>query len=166
MTMTHSPARPGLTGKAVLLSLIGFFAVVFAVNAYFVTVALRSYSGIISHEPYRDGLAYNHRIAAEQQQEALGWTDTLALRPDGAVELTIAGKDGKPVTGLSVKAVLSRPTTDKGERSGTFAEAQPGKYDLAFAGAERGGWILSAEAYEAGATEPVYRLRRRIWLAP
>lgn len=164
--MTHIDDRRRITGTTVLIVMISFFAVVFAVNAYFVTVALTSYTGIIQNEPYRDGLAYNHRIAAEQQQEALGWTETLAMRPDGAVELTLSAKDGKPVTGLSVKAVLSRPTTDKGERSAAFAEAQPGTYDLSFADAERGGWILTAEAYEAGGKEPVYRLRRRLWLAP
>ncbi len=70
-----------LTGRHVALTFAGFFGVVFAVNIYFVTVALSTHTGVVANEPYRKGLKYNERIAASEQQESLGWKDETVLSP-------------------------------------------------------------------------------------
>ena len=41
-----------LTGRAVLLLLVGFFGVIFATNAIFITAAVRTFRGEDEAKPY------------------------------------------------------------------------------------------------------------------
>ncbi len=65
--------------------LIAFFGVIFAVNGYFLYSALSTHTGVVAIEPYRKGLAYNERIAADERQKALGWQRQTSLARDGRV---------------------------------------------------------------------------------
>ena len=65
--------KTGLTGRHVLLAMLAFFGVIFAVNGAFLYFALGSHSGVVAVEPYRKGLAYNQAIAAAEAQERRGW---------------------------------------------------------------------------------------------
>ena len=60
MTARTSPAN-GIAGRHVLWGLIGFFGVIFAVNAIFVYAAEETFSGGDTSDPYRKGLNYNAR---------------------------------------------------------------------------------------------------------
>lgn len=160
------PQRP-LTGRGVLFMLIAFFGVIFGVNIYFLVSALRTHTGIVSQEPYRKGLAYNTRIAADERQTALGWDVGVDVAPGGHAKLTFTGLDKKPVTALKVTATIGRPATEREDRKLTFAETQPGLYEAQGAALGAGGWVISAAATtDASASEPLYRLRKRLWLTP
>lgn len=170
MSATDLPTKPEsgrLNGRHVLAILLGFFGFIFAVNGYFAYAALSTYTGIVANEPYRKGLAYNQRIEAEERQNTLNWVETAQLAGDGTVVVTVAGADGHKVQGLAVTAVLSRPATDGFDHRLKFGEAEPGRY-TANAGALAGGtWVIAIEARQsAGASEPDFRARRRLWLRP
>ncbi|MGE0698219.1 MAG: FixH family protein [Hyphomicrobiaceae bacterium] len=158
--------KPGeLGGRHVLLMLLAFFGVVFAVNGVFLASALSTYSGVISAEPYVKGLKYNERIEAGERQDRLGWHETLAVERDGAVALVIADGAGAPVTGLSLTGSIGRPSTSKLDRPLTLAEAEPGRYVARGEPLDDGTWVLTlAAAGRTDGTDPVYRLRRRVWL--
>lgn len=170
----QGPARPqGLTGRHVLAVFLGFFGVVFAVNGYFLSVALSTYSGVVAVEPYRKGLHYNDRIAAAERQDALGWHDEIALALDGSrLTLSLRGADGAPVTGLQVSASVGRPATTAEDISLPLAETAPGRYEGALALVEHGAYVATIEARRAEAAtgdaqpdkEPAYRVRKRLWL--
>ena len=66
-----------MTGRAVWWYFVAFFGVVAAVNAVMATLAIRTHSGVVTEHPYEKGLAYNQVVAAEAQQEALGWKGTI-----------------------------------------------------------------------------------------
>ena len=60
---------------------LAFFAAVFVVNGAMIYSAVSTYTGLVANEPYRKGLHYNERIAADERQARLGWTDDAAGRP-------------------------------------------------------------------------------------
>ena len=67
----ETPSRAdNLNGRHVLIGLLLFFGTIFAVNGYFMFVALSTYTGVVADEPYRKGLAYNARIAADERTRA------------------------------------------------------------------------------------------------
>lgn len=165
--MTGGQDQGGLKGRHVLYSLIAFFGVIFAVNGVFLYSALKTNTGVVANEPYRKGLAYNERIAADERQKALGWQEQTSLASDGRVSVVIKGADGKPVSGLYMDATLGRPSTTAGEQKLKLAEVEPGVYAAASKAVEAGTWLFAVEARRAdNAEEPIYRARRRLWLKP
>jgi nitrogen fixation protein FixH len=95
-----APRHPGLRGGHVLGIFLGFFAAVFVVNGAMIYSAVTTHSGLVANEPYRKGLHYNERIAADRRQASLGWTETLEVGRDGSVRLALTEADGRPVRGV------------------------------------------------------------------
>ena len=154
-----------LTGRHVLLILVGFFGIIFAVNGWFLYSALSTHTGVVALEPYRKGLAYNERIAAEERQNALGWTDDLTIGRDGRIRLRLKNPSGEPVRTASVSGSIGRPASAGFDHPLAFTE-KDGVF-VAEAGAlPEGNWVVEAVVRAAPGQEPIYRLRKRIWLKP
>ncbi len=165
--MTPTVSDRELSGRNVLIILLSFFGVVFAVNAYFATAAIQTYTGVVAQEPYRKGLTYNRRIAADQRQSALGWTAALDAGRDGHARLDLTAAGGLPVTGLVVTGTLGRPSTEIADRAMIFNETQPGRYETQGAALDAGSWVATIAARTSSASaDPVFQLRRRLWLKP
>jgi nitrogen fixation protein FixH len=162
----------GITGRHVLLALIAFFGAIFAVNGVLLWQALSTHSGLVAHEPYRKGLAYNQRIAADERQEGLAWTPVVEIERRGAIAVTLSDAEGRPVTGLRLDGTIGRPATMRQDISVRLEERSPGRYVAHMAALEPGAWIVGIEARLEGAglasagDAPIYRLRRRLWLDP
>jgi nitrogen fixation protein FixH len=147
MSVTASPDRGfRLTGWHVLAMIVGFFAVVIAVDVAFAMTAVKTFPGEVSSTPYEDGLAYDRSYAQLQAQEKRGWRATAAAEP-GAVLVQILDRAGRPLTGLAVTGELERPATEAGRRQLTFREAAPGRY-VASAGSASGAWDFTAHAID------------------
>lgn len=156
-----------LKGRHVLMVFAGFFLVVFAVNGVFLYSAISTYTGIVSVEPYRKGLQYNERIAADEAQTARGWHETLELARDGQMTLRMTNRLGAPVEGLRVIGTIGRPSTAQHDVKFAFDEIKPGIYTIRIAPPGSGAWIVSLEARSATAPDEIaYQSRRRLWLKP
>lgn len=156
-----------LKGWHVLASLIVFFGTIFAVNGYFVYAAVSSYTGIVSAEPYRKGLAYNERIAAGERQAALGWQEDVIVERGGLVRVIIRDADGNPVPYLKLAGTIGRPSTIRFDRRLALTERAPGRYEAEAGVLDAGAWLVGVEARRtADDGEPTYRARRRLWLKP
>ncbi|MEZ5852273.1 MAG: FixH family protein [Hyphomicrobiaceae bacterium] len=159
--------RGTITGWHVLLGVIAFFAVVFAVNGYFMYAALSSYTGVVSKEPYRKGLAYNERIAEDERQHELGWTTHFDIGAGHVLTLRLADRSAQALRGLAVTGKIGRPSTNKFDAKLAFVEIAPGTYEARPQGLSDGAWFADVEVRaRADALDPVYRLRRRLWLKP
>jgi nitrogen fixation protein FixH len=172
-TGTASPAggpnsgpNPGIDGRHVLAGLLAFFACVFAVNGTFIVLAVSTHTGVVSQEPYRKGLAYNDRIAADARQTALGWREALTLTSDGWMVLNLADRDNRSVPALRIKASVGRPSTVSHDRAVTLNETADGQYAADIGNLDSGNWVVAIEAWRIGEREPAFRLRRRLWLKP
>ena len=165
---THSGAaeRSGrvLTGRQVWLWMSAFFGVVFAVNGYFLYAALSTHSGVVAIEPYRKGLAYNDRIAADERQSDIGWTADLQVSEEGHMELSLRDRSKIAVQGRVVTLNVERPATSQLEQTVTLIEAAPGRYSSTSSALAPGNWVANIEVRDAIGQEPAFRMRKRLWL--
>jgi nitrogen fixation protein FixH len=146
---------------------LAFFAAVFAANGAMIYSALSTHTGLVANEPYRKGLHYNERIAADARQGRLKWVEKLEVSLDGRVGLSLAEADGRAVRGLRIEGVLGRPSTDRHDIRLLLAAKAPGRYEAQAAPLAEGNWIIALEAFAGkDEAEPVYRVRRRLWLKP
>ncbi|MBX7248634.1 MAG: FixH family protein [Caulobacteraceae bacterium] len=138
-------ARP-LTGRHVLIGVVGFFAVVVGLDSLFTVWAVQTFPGEVSPHAYEDGLAYNRAIAARRTQARLGWRArvTQAGRP-GAIVAAFEDAAGRPLEGLAVKAAFTRPATEAGARVITLKPDAAGAY-AGTAALGGGAWDLTLTA--------------------
>ena len=167
-TLANDSGKP-LTGRTVLLAIVCFFAVVFAVNGVFLFLALSTNTGIVAIEPYRKGLKYNIRIAADERQVALGWNGAISISAgDRMLVAAISDRDGHAVYGLVATVKVGRAVTDREDVTLNLIETAPGRYEAKLPLHESGGFVANLEVSDpSGATQDiVYRARRRLWLKP
>jgi len=117
-----------LTGRTVLFSMIGFFAVIFAVNGVFAYLALSSFPGLSTEGAYQKGLAYNQTLADAEKQTSIGWDSNVSLSAKGQVFVQITDPQDTGVSGMSVTAQLMRPARSGLDQNITLAEGKPGQY--------------------------------------
>ena len=105
--------QPELTGRTVLIALLGFFAVVGGANAVLVYAATSTFGGVEVASSYKAGLKFQDELAAVRAQDALHWQVDAKLdhRADGAAEVTVSLRqpNGFPVTAVDVAARLAHP---------------------------------------------------------
>lgn len=158
-----------VTGRHVLWSLVAFFGIVFGVNGYFLYVALATHTGVVAQEPYRKGLHYNERIAADELQQNRGWAIKFDVAPTrDQITLVLAEPDSRPVTGMTLTGTISRPATATGEVKLALVEQSPGTYAVKLPRLADGTWVVNIEGplVHAGPSEPPFRMKKRLWLAP
>ena len=168
MTGRLARSQSPLSVRRVFAALAIAFGVVFAVNGVFAYLAISSFSGVDGEDSYRHGLDYNATIAAAQRQAALGWSANLVpLSGRRGLDLTVADKSGAPLTGLSIKGVIARPSTDRFDRPLAMLETAPGHYEVVFSSPiEPGNWVadLAVAAAEPGPVATQFQMRQRLWL--
>jgi nitrogen fixation protein FixH len=155
----------GIEGRHVLMGLIVFFGVMLAANSMLVYYAIDTFSGGDRPDPYRSGLNYNETIAAAERQATLGWRTEVAYDDEsGRLSLRFLDKTQEPVTGLKLGATVGRPATNKDDRVVDFEEVSLGVYatDIELA---PGLWVISLASHAGDAGHPVYRLKRRLFVA-
>lgn len=166
----NRPAARGLSGRHVLASMLAFFGVIVVADAIMIYNAVSTFGGVDNKNAYRDGLAYNARIASAARQAGLGWHDTAEIFKDPArVRVTMRDTAGQPLHGLSVEATLGRPATIRADTTLKLVEVAPGVFEAPVGGdIEGGSWIATVRAARAANAdgEPEYRMRRRLWVEP
>jgi nitrogen fixation protein FixH len=155
-------ARP-LTGRAVLVSLLGFFAVVIGVNGVMMALAIGTMPGLESEKPYQAGVTYNAEIETARAQAARRWTVASHVARDtrGRATVTVEARDadGAPAGGLTVTMRLLRPTDQRSDRTMSLGEREPGTYLGEVADVAPGVWDVELEA--ARVSERLFRSRNR-----
>ena len=156
----------GIKGRHVLVALFAFFGLIFIVNGIFVYFALATFSGGDTSNPYRKGLDYNETLAAAERLAERGWQGEVGYDDrSGRLRLTLRDRESAPVTGLIIEAMLSRPATASEDRAIKLTEAEPGIY-AADVKLDPGLWVISVASGEGSdASEPVYRLKHRLFVA-
>ena len=155
--------RP-LTGRTVLLALLGFFGVVIGVNGAMIALAVSTMPGVGSEKPYQAGVAYNAEIEAARVQAARRWKVASHIIRDAqgraAVSVKTRDSNGTPITGLAVSVRLLRPADQRGDRTMELREREPGTYLGEAADVAAGAWEVEIDA--ARASERLFRSRSRI----
>jgi len=163
--MTTNGNTPVIRGKHVLLAMCAMFGTVIAVNAVFVYLAIGTFAGVTTANPFQEGLAYNEVLAARDAQRDLGWQGEVALtRLDASADritVRFSDADGQPLTGLELSGALRRPTHAGMDQPLAWREAAPGLYQTEVALPARGNWDLVLAA-DDGRNHP-FEMKARLW---
>jgi nitrogen fixation protein FixH len=154
-----------LTGRAVLLWLVGFFAVIFAVNGWLVQAATSTFGGLETDSSYKAGLMFEREVAKAERQQELNWQvdGALVRGRGGATVLNISVRDtqGQPVDGLTADARLAHPADSRLDHVIRLDTAGAGRFHGADS-AQPGQWELIVDFYRAN--ERVFRSKSRVTL--
>lgn len=145
----HTEDKKGLNWPYVI---VGFFAVVFAMNAYLIFTAYKNFDGLADENYYQKGLFYDaHRAEARN----IGWSfgldlgSELEVNKDIPFVLSVLDKEGVPLKGAAIVATLRRLTTDKYDVAHVLTEGKAG-----YSGVMRmplaGKWEVFVEAEKDG----------------
>lgn len=155
-TTLETPEHPRedgfrLTGRHVLMILVGCFAIVFAVNGFMIWRAVGSFPGVVTESSFRDSQRFNAEIAAAEAQAARGWqVDAEAKRgSDGVVVISLAARDrdGRPLPGVTFRAKLEHPAMRHLDHEVALAPVagSSNRYEGRLAGVTPGKWGLAIE---------------------
>jgi nitrogen fixation protein FixH len=162
---SRQAGRP-LTGRTVLIWLVGFFAVVIGVNALMAKLAIDTMPGTDVDSAYQVGNAYNGQISAARDQDARRWQvrGSIARRADGRAVIDVEARDGDgvPLKELTFSARLERPVDRRADRSLVLMGRGSGVYSGEAVNIASGQWDLVLEA-DSGA-QRVFLSRHRILL--
>jgi nitrogen fixation protein FixH len=126
------PGGRAVTGRLVLVALLGFFGAIIGVNAVMIYLALATFGGTQTQSAYKAGLAFTSEARAAKAQAERGWAvdETLSRAQDGSLELRIAPRDeaGRPLTGLSVSMLFRHPADARRDRPVELSEEGAGLY--------------------------------------
>ena len=118
--------RHPFTGRHLLLSLIGFFSVVVAVNIVMAVLAMKSFSGVVVENSYVASQNFNRWIAEGRREAALGWT--LGVTPiAGGVQIK-AYVLGAPLDGGSGHVLFQHPLRETRDMSLPLQQIGPDLY--------------------------------------
>ncbi len=165
MTTDHS--GPVIRGKHVLIAVLAMFSLVIAVNLVFVYLALDTFTGVTTENPYKEGLAYNQVLAARDAQRDLGWQGAVTYDREVAddaprqIAVSLSDRDGRPLAGLLLAGGLRRPTHAGVDQALVWRETAPGRYTAEVSLPELGNWDLTVSARDGDG--PPFEMKARLW---
>jgi nitrogen fixation protein FixH len=153
------------TGLAVLLTLLGFFGVVFAVNGVMIFAALSTLTGVDTDSAYQAGRRFEHDVVMAHAQDARHWQVdakvTAAADHERRVFIVARDATGQPLTGMTLSLTFERPTDRRLDRAVDVAEDSPGNFHGSAAIAA-GQWDLVIALAHDG--DQMFRSRNRVVL--
>lgn len=144
-----------LTGRGVLLWLTGFFGLIFATNAAFITVAVKTFRGEDEQLPYLQGVEYNDTLAHRALQKKLGWQATISAvrHPDGSVRVSVSLRqpDGKAPPAEHLSGELRHPSDENRDQALRLVSEGGGAYHADLPKVSRGIWdvVLKSDKGDA-----------------
>ncbi len=119
------------SGWTILIVLLAFFGVIFAVNGVMVYAALSTLSGTDTDSAYQAGLQYEQEVAQAQAQDARRWQVDGKLTPSATgerVDLSARDAAGRPLSGVDASITFERPTDRRLDRSVALVEDGAGRF--------------------------------------
>lgn len=154
-----------VTGRTVLIWLVGFFGLVFLINGIMAKAAISTFGGVRTPSSYKAGQNFEHEVALARAQDALHWKvdGKLNLGRAGAAMLDMSVRDaeGQPVGGLTAEARLWHPADSRRDHVIPMRKTGPGAFH-GEAQAQPGRWELTVDFYRGD--KRMYRSRSEIML--
>ena len=131
-----------------MIGVVGlFFGTIITVNIVMAYNAISTFPGLNAQNGYVASQNYNRLLVDAAGQVATGWTSDVAVR-NGRLAITLRDRDGKPVQGLDVSALVGRPASASGDRDVILAPIAEGYRSVEPLG--RGLWLAEIEARKFG----------------
>lgn len=168
--MTDTPLRKSkeLKGWHVLMIMLAFFGVMFAVNGVFLYYAITSHPGEQVEKSYAQGLNYNDTLEARARQAELGWTSALGIvtgeRDTAALVAQMADSGGQPLSGLALRATLHRHMSSDANVHLDLTPTALGEYSVDLTGLPAGDYDVIVTARQANSEEVLFEAHKRLYL--
>jgi len=157
-------SRP-LTGRDVLMWVVAFFALIIAVNVYFIYAAASTFRGEDEQKPYLQGVEYNETLARRATQDELAWRARIGAKrlPTGNVRIDVmlTGPDGRPIANLPLSGELRHPVDETRDRKLRLVAAMPGDYEGELRGVSTGAWDVVVSTPQ---NSTPFVASRRLWV--
>ncbi|UFZ02718.1 FixH family protein [Bradyrhizobium ontarionense] len=115
-------------------------------EARFIFLAVSTFPGVVTEQPYEHGLHYNDVLVAEAAQKARGWTVRTSYAGSAGAEnillVSVRDKAGAPVTAALVQVVATQVTRHTQAIVTDLKETSPGNYDAQLRLPLGGRWML------------------------
>lgn len=125
---------------------VGGFGVVLLANGIMITVAVGTFSGLTTSEPYTKGLRFNEQLRQVEAQERLGWHVHSRFRPTraraGDLELQVTDRTGTGIAGARIMATFARPLERKHDFTVALEALGGGRYGVNTALPLSGLWVV------------------------
>lgn len=150
--ITHNNGTHPVTKKSdkyIPYYIVLFFIVIGAVDAVFVSVALRTHTGVVTEGAYEKGLAYNDVLDQAAAQSKLHWTSNMSLTKNQSLFiLQIHDKNKKLIPDAEGRLEIFRPTQDgyDFETSLTF-NPETNRYEAPLKFPLKGQWEIRAHLW-------------------
>lgn len=164
MRMVEQKSPHPWTGWTVLITLLVFFGVIFAVNGAMIYAALSTLSGTDTDSAYQAGLQYEQEVAQAAAQDARHWQVDAKLTPSATgerVDLLARDAAGRALGGMEALLTFERPTDRRLDRSVSLVEDGAGRFHGSTALAA-GQWDIVIELTQNGAQ--MFRSKNRVIL--
>ena len=121
-------ARPGssFNGRHMWAVMIGFFGVVIIVNLVLARLASSTFGGLVVENSYVASQQFNHWLAQERAEAALGWRTEIGLDPRRQVTLAVTPADGQ-LTGFAASGTVHHPLGRAPDRALAFRAGPDGR---------------------------------------
>jgi nitrogen fixation protein FixH len=126
--------------------LVGFFAVVIAVNLTMARLASGTFGGVVVENSYVASQQFNRWLDEAAAERTLGWKAAASRQADGRVVLALSGPQA---AAARVTAVARHPLGRSPDRALTFAPQRPGQF-LSAQPLPAGRWRLRFEVQAGG----------------
>ncbi len=150
--MEKTKEKGKFTGKHMLISILSFFGVIFAMNFTMAYIAFDTFSGLESNNAYHEGRLFNRELAAADRQTQDNWQMNLQYKLSGndkiLVHVESRDKTGAPLTGLDVRIRLRRPTQAHMDQKVVLKSTGVGIYQGVVPLPQKGQWDLILLAYK------------------
>jgi nitrogen fixation protein FixH len=120
--------RSAFTGRHIAAILIAFFGVIMAVNFTMAYLASKTFGGLVVQNSYVASQKYNGWLEKARKEQALGWQLDVRRMPDHRLLATLEAS-AKPLSGATITALVRHPLGLEPERTLTFRQSAPGRYE-------------------------------------
>lgn len=158
----ETPGKP-LKGWHVLLWMLGFFGVVFAVNGVFLYNAITSFPGEDVEKSYLQGLNYNQTLEARAAAAELGWRAEIGVQGDRLI-VYLEDKTSEALSGRPVMANIRRSATIDGDAVLTLTPGLSGTYDADVSTLEAGRWDVRVDVYDSAVERVVFSAGKTLYI--
>ncbi len=152
--MTKTNEKGKFTGKHMLITILSFFGVIFAMNFTFAYMAFNTFTGLDVDNAYNKGRHFNQQLAAAHKQKDTNWKVDLSYKLNGSdkifVSVNTKDKNGQPLSGLKVRVKLRRPTQAHMDQTAMLAADGIGSYAGLISMPVKGQWDLILLAEQQG----------------
>ena len=133
---------------------IAFFVCLAALEIWFVTLANRSFTGLVTDEAYTIGVNYNEVLAQREAERQLGWATSFVFVQgdglDGRLTLSIRDADGTVLLADEIRATAERMSRFPQIQTVNFERQTGGDYVADLEVPLAGRWFVRARIERGG----------------